>query len=260
MSRPRVLPSNDDRRTARTAHKVAGVSPMCRLARGLSCSSHAHVHPRPRPRGGSSARSFTPPGEATTALCAVSPRWLHAPPATTTSTGRSTPTAPRRAQSAPALSRRAHPRQRSAPGGDPMTRARCVLAAALGLLVIVPGAGRRRVSTSRQSRDNSFTGNVVDGRVLPAERARRSPGATARPRSGTSDGSTGIQGTHTYAEEGTYTGSVSYTYASVTRFCADRHANRPVPSHSPRRGPDRRRTEPHRNRRPFSDCSSHAHH
>ena len=36
---------------------------------------------------------------------------------------------------------------------------------------------------------------------------------------GTSDGSAGIQGTHTYAEEGTYAGSVSYTYPLATRVC-----------------------------------------
>lgn len=35
---------------------------------------------------------------------------------------------------------------------------------------------------------------------------------------GTSDGSTGIQGTHTYAEEGTYAGSVSYAYVAL-RSC-----------------------------------------
>lgn len=64
----------------------------------------------------------------------------------------------------------------------------------------------------------SFTGNVVDGLVCPLSSATISWG-DGTTSAGTSDGGSGIQGTHTYAEEGSYGGSVSYTYLVLPRQC-----------------------------------------
>ncbi|MDQ2894592.1 MAG: hypothetical protein M3Y09_02925 [Actinomycetota bacterium] len=64
----------------------------------------------------------------------------------------------------------------------------------------------------------SFTGNVVSGLSCPLANATIIWGdGISTP--GASDGSTGIQGTHTYTEDGTYSGSVSYTYMPTLRTC-----------------------------------------
>jgi hypothetical protein len=64
----------------------------------------------------------------------------------------------------------------------------------------------------------SFTGNVVGGLVCPLQSATITWG-DGTTSAGTSDGNAGIQGTHTYAEEGTDNGSVSYTYPVLPRRC-----------------------------------------
>jgi hypothetical protein len=98
-----------------------------------------------------------------------------------------------------------------------MTRGRCVLLAVLGLLVFAPGAGAAAGVDFSTVEGQSFTGKVVD--IAPCTLASATitwgDGTTS---AGTSDGGTGIQGTHAYTEEGTYSGSVSYTYV-VTRIC-----------------------------------------
>jgi hypothetical protein len=60
----------------------------------------------------------------------------------------------------------------------------------------------------------SFTGNVVSGLACPVASATITWG-DGTSSAGTYDGSTGVQGSHTYAEEGTYSGSVSYTYMAA---------------------------------------------
>ncbi|MGH2870580.1 MAG: hypothetical protein ACRDNK_23805 [Solirubrobacteraceae bacterium] len=91
-------------------------------------------------------------------------------------------------------------------------------AALLGALVIAPGAVAAAAGVNITAVEGqSFTGTVVGGLVCPLASATISWG-DGTTSAGTSDGNSGIQGTHTYAEEGTYNGSVSYTYV-VTRFC-----------------------------------------
>jgi hypothetical protein len=94
----------------------------------------------------------------------------------------------------------------------------CACAAVLGMLVIAPAAATASVNiTTTEGR--SFTGNVATGLVCPLLSATITWG-DATTSAGTSDGGTGIRGTHTYAEEGTYSGSVSYTYtAGGVRSC-----------------------------------------
>lgn len=94
----------------------------------------------------------------------------------------------------------------------------CVCAAVLGVLVVVPLAqgaapGVDIVVTEGQS----FTAKVVDiGSCSPASATINwGDGGTSL---GTADGATGIQGSHTFAEEGIYGASVSYSYNS-SRFC-----------------------------------------
>ncbi len=65
----------------------------------------------------------------------------------------------------------------------------------------------------------AFTGRVVAGLVCPLASATVTWGDGTPPSAGTDDGNAGIPGTHTYTEEGTYTGSVSYTYMSTVRAC-----------------------------------------
>lgn len=64
----------------------------------------------------------------------------------------------------------------------------------------------------------SFTGTVVTGLVCPLASATIAWG-DGTSSAGTDDGAQGIQGTHTYAEEGTYTGTVSFTYQPFIRTC-----------------------------------------
>jgi hypothetical protein len=91
-------------------------------------------------------------------------------------------------------------------------------AAVLGMLVIAAGAGAAAAGVNITAVEGqSFTGKVADIGSCSLASASISWGDGASS-AGTSDGSTGIQGTHTYAEEGAYSGSVSYTYV-VTRFC-----------------------------------------
>jgi hypothetical protein len=92
-------------------------------------------------------------------------------------------------------------------------------AVVLGMLVIASAAAAAAAGVNITAVEGqSFTGNVVGGLVCPLQSATITWGDGTAPSAGTSDGSTGIQGTHTYAEEGAYSGSVSYTYV-VTRFC-----------------------------------------
>jgi hypothetical protein len=89
----------------------------------------------------------------------------------------------------------------------------------LGMLVIAPGASAAAAGVNITAVEGqSFTGKVVDigSCSLASATISWGDGTTS---AGTSDGSTGIQGTHTYAEEGSYSGSVSYTYSNNTRFC-----------------------------------------
>ncbi len=99
-----------------------------------------------------------------------------------------------------------------------MTPARCVLAAALGLLVFVPGAGAAAGVDISVLEGQSFSGTVVNGLSCPLNSATITWGDGTGESAGTSDGNAGIQGTHTYAQAGTYAGSVSYTYAAF-RTC-----------------------------------------
>ncbi|MGI8429566.1 MAG: hypothetical protein ACR2OB_09745 [Solirubrobacteraceae bacterium] len=87
----------------------------------------------------------------------------------------------------------------------------CVLTALLGLWVFVSVAAAAAGVNINAVEGQSFTGNVVNGLVCPLSRATISWG-DGTTSAGASDGSSGIQGTHTYAEEGSYSGSVSYTY------------------------------------------------
>lgn len=89
-------------------------------------------------------------------------------------------------------------------------------AAVLAMLVIASVAAAAGVDIATVE-GQSFTGDVVSGLVCPLSTATIDWG-DGTTSAGTSDGSTGIQGTHTYAEEGTYSGSVSYTY-TLPRPC-----------------------------------------
>jgi hypothetical protein len=85
-------------------------------------------------------------------------------------------------------------------------------AAVLGMLVIAPGGAAADAGVNITTVEGqSFTGDVVNGLVCPLKSATITWG-DGTTSAGTADGSTGIQGTHTYAEEGTYSGSVSYSY------------------------------------------------
>jgi hypothetical protein len=87
------------------------------------------------------------------------------------------------------------------------------------MLVIAPGAGAVAAGVDITAVEGqSFTGNVVGGLTCPLMSATITWGDGTAPSAGASDGSTGIQGTHTYGEEGTYNGSVSYTYVAF-RSC-----------------------------------------
>jgi hypothetical protein len=82
----------------------------------------------------------------------------------------------------------------------------------LGMLLIAPVASAAAAGVDITTTEGqSFTGNVVNGLVCPLLSATINWG-DGTTSAGTSDGSTGIQGTHTYAEEGTFSGSVSFTY------------------------------------------------
>jgi hypothetical protein len=91
-----------------------------------------------------------------------------------------------------------------------------VCAAVLGMLVIAPAAVAAGVNITVVE-GQQFTRTVVNGLVCPLSTATINWGDSTTS-AGTSDGNTGIQGTHTYAEERTYSGSVSYTYL-FTRSC-----------------------------------------
>jgi hypothetical protein len=88
-------------------------------------------------------------------------------------------------------------------------------AAVLGMLVIVAVAAAAPAGVNITAVEGqSFTGSVVTGLSCPLASATITWGDGTATSAGMSDGSMGIQGTHTYAEEGTYSGSVSYTYTS----------------------------------------------
>ena len=67
----------------------------------------------------------------------------------------------------------------------------------------------------------SFTGTVVSGLApgCPLGSASIDWGDGSPQSPGTDDGNHGIQGTHTYAEEGSYTGSVTYTFGPSVVSC-----------------------------------------
>ncbi|MGI8413612.1 MAG: hypothetical protein ACR2QA_14235 [Solirubrobacteraceae bacterium] len=93
-----------------------------------------------------------------------------------------------------------------------------VCAAVLGMLAIAPEAAAAAAGVNITAVEGqSFTGNVVNGLVCPLSSATISWG-DGTTSAGTSDRSTGIQGTHTYAEEGTYAGSVSFLYQQPAQF------------------------------------------
>jgi hypothetical protein len=86
-----------------------------------------------------------------------------------------------------------------------------VLGAVL-VLMLAPGAGAAASGVDVTALEGqSFTGDVVSGLTCPLLSATITWG-DGTTSAGASDGSTGIQGTRTYTEEGTYIGSVSYTY------------------------------------------------
>jgi hypothetical protein len=90
------------------------------------------------------------------------------------------------------------------------------------VLVIAPGpAAGAAAANITAVEGQSFTGKVADiGSACLLASATITWGDGTAPSAGTSDGSTGIKGTHTYAEEGTYSGSVSYSYqAPVDSSC-----------------------------------------
>jgi hypothetical protein len=88
-------------------------------------------------------------------------------------------------------------------------------AVVLGMLVMVAVAAAAVSGVDVAAVEGqSFTGNVVSGLVCPVASATITWG-DGTSSAGTYDGSTGVQGTHTYAEEGTYSGSVSYTYTAA---------------------------------------------
>ena len=96
---------------------------------------------------------------------------------------------------------------------------RAALASLLGLAMLVPGAGAAGTGVDVSSSEGQlFSGNVVSGLTCPLASAMITWGDAPTTSAGTSDGSTGIQGSHTYAEEGTYTGSVSYIYQQPAQF------------------------------------------
>ena len=94
----------------------------------------------------------------------------------------------------------------------------CALAAVLGLLVgvAVAAAASAGIDVTAVA-GQSFTGNVVGGLTCPLASATVAWG-DGTTSAGTSDGGTGIQGTHTYADEGTYAGSVSFIYQHPGQF------------------------------------------
>jgi hypothetical protein len=88
------------------------------------------------------------------------------------------------------------------------------------MLLIAPGAGAAASGVDITATEGqSFTGTVVNGLVCPLASATITWGDGTASTAGTSDGNMGIQGTHTYAEEGSYSGSVTYTY-TVARPCS----------------------------------------
>ena len=94
-----------------------------------------------------------------------------------------------------------------------MTRGRCVVVVVLGMLMIASAAAAAASGIDiTPVEGQSFTGDVVGGLVCPLASATITWGDATATSAGSSDGSTGIYGTHTYAEEGSYSGSVSYTY------------------------------------------------
>ena len=88
---------------------------------------------------------------------------------------------------------------------------RVLCAVLLGMLLITSPAEAAAGANINAVEGQSFTGNVVSGLLCPLASATISWG-DGTTSAGSSDGSSGIQGTHTYAEEGPYTGSVTYTY------------------------------------------------
>jgi hypothetical protein len=85
--------------------------------------------------------------------------------------------------------------------------------AAAALLLGFPGVARADFTTVE---GQSFSGRVVDVQQCASLTATidwgdGTPTSAGAPDGGNADGADGVQGTHTYAEEGTYNGSVSYT-------------------------------------------------
>jgi hypothetical protein len=91
----------------------------------------------------------------------------------------------------------------------------CVLGAVLGMLVIAPAAGAAASGVDINTVEGqSFTGDVVSGLTCPLNGTATITidWGDGTMSAGSSDGGTGIQGTHTYADEGQYSGTVFYSY------------------------------------------------
>src|SRR5947209_4253130 len=86
------------------------------------------------------------------------------------------------------------------------------------MLVLAPGAAAAPAGVNVTAVEGqSFTGNVVGGLTCPLASATITWG-DGTSSAGTSDGANGIQGTHTFADEGTYAGSVSFIYQHPATF------------------------------------------
>ncbi len=100
----------------------------------------------------------------------------------------------------------------------PWIAALALCAALLGMLAIASGAAAAAAGVNVTAVEGqSFTAKVVSGLTCPLLNATIDWG-DGTTSAGSSDGGTGIQGTHTYADEGAYNGSVSYTYTAGGTF------------------------------------------
>jgi hypothetical protein len=95
------------------------------------------------------------------------------------------------------------------------------VSAAVLVLVLAPGAGAAAAPAGvdiTTVEGQAFSGTVVDGLPCPLDSATISWG-DGTTSAGTSGQTPAIEGTHTYAEEGSYNGSVSYTVQPTQRLC-----------------------------------------
>ncbi len=103
-----------------------------------------------------------------------------------------------------------------------VTRKRISILIAVVAALCVGGAVTAAADTGANissTEGKSFTGTVVSGLACPLGSATITWGDGSPSSPGADDGAHGIRGTHTYAEEGSYTGSVSYTYGPAPFTC-----------------------------------------